>query len=110
MKECFKKYYKFNIITINIIIGLVSSIVEFCNGNYGTGLAWLFGAAGWFIAELNELIIKAERTICDEFENSCIKYSKLLKNCNDELKFYKEEYFKVEKLKIQKINNLENFI
>jgi hypothetical protein len=96
MKECFKKYYKFNIITINIIIGLVSSIVEFCNGNYGTGLAWLFGAMGWFIAELNELIIKAERSICDEFENSCIKYSKLLEKCNDELKSYKEEYFKDE--------------
>jgi hypothetical protein len=98
MKECFKKYYKFNLITVNIIIGLVSSIVEFCNGNYGTGLAWLFGAMGWFIAELNELTRKAESTICDEFENRCIKYSELLKDCNDELKFYKEKYFKVKKL------------
>lgn len=106
MKEwfkCFKKYYKFNLIIVNIIIGLVSSIVEFCNGNYGTGFAWLFGVMGWFVAELNELARKAENTICDEFENSCIKYSKLLKKCNDELKFYKEEYFTVEK-----VENTEN--
>jgi hypothetical protein len=32
-----------------------------------------------------------------------MKYSELLKKCNDELKFYKDEYFKVEKLK-----NIEN--
>jgi hypothetical protein len=103
MKECFKKYYKFDIITFNIIIGLISSIINFWNGQYNLGLAWLFGTIGWSMAELNELIIKAERFLCDEFENSYIKYSDLLKNCNDELKFYKEEYFKVEKVK-----NIEN--
>jgi hypothetical protein len=98
MLKIFKKHFKFNMIIVNIIIGLASSIVEFYMGNYGTGLAWLFGAMGWFIAELNELTRKAESTICDEFENRCRKYSELLKKCNDELKFYKEEYFKVEKL------------
>lgn len=103
MKECFKKYYKFNLITVNIIIGLISSITNFWNGQYNLGLAWLFGAMGWFIAELNELTRKAESTICDEFENSCIKYSELLKDCNDELKFYKEKYFKV-----KKVENTEN--
>ena len=70
MKECFKKYYRFDMITFNTIIGLGFSIVGFCNGNYGIGLAWLFGAIGWFIAELNELIIKAERSMCDEFEKN----------------------------------------
>ena len=44
--------------------------------------------------------------------NSCIKYSKLLKNCNDELKFYKEEYFKVVRDygKEQEIKRLTNLM
>jgi hypothetical protein len=91
-----KKHFRFNLITLNILIGLISSIINFWNGQYNLGLAWLFGAIGWFIAELNELIIKAESSLCDEFENNCIKYSKLLEECNDELKSYKEEYFKDE--------------
>lgn len=99
MIKIFKKHFKFNMIIVNIIIGLISSIINFSNENYNLGLAWLFGAMGWFVAEINELTKGAESSICDEFENSCIKYSKLLKKCNDELKFYKEEYFKVEKLK-----------
>jgi hypothetical protein len=91
MKECFKKYYKFNLITVNIIIGLVSSIINFSNGNYDLGLVWFFGAMGWFVAEINELTKSVESSICDEFKDCCIKYSKSLKSCNDELKFYKEK-------------------
>jgi hypothetical protein len=98
MIKIFKKHFKFNMITVNIIIGLISSIMNFSNGNHDLGLAWLFGVMGWFVAEINELTKSVESSICDEFKDCCIKYSKSLKSCNDELKFYKEEYFKVEKL------------
>lgn len=54
MKNFFKKYVKFNLTTVNIVICAISMILNICAGNYWDIVGWLSAFCAWIVVAFTE--------------------------------------------------------
>ena len=54
MKNFFKKYVKFNITNINIVLCVIAIIINLCTGNYLDFFGWLSALCGWLVVAVME--------------------------------------------------------
>lgn len=54
MKIFFKKYVKFNLTTVNIVICAISMILNICAGNYWDIVGWLSAFCAWIVVAFTE--------------------------------------------------------
>ena len=100
MKNFLKKYFKFNLTNVNIVICTIALIFSICTGDYFSICGWLSALGGWVLVAFTEnwndellderfeltnkltaLHIKNLELKCDNEHNKNIE---LLKQCSSE--------------------------
>lgn len=85
MKNFFKKYVKFNLTNINIVICAISLILNICTGSYWDIIGWLSAFCAWFLVfelenKLFDLHTKNIELDCNKEHNE--KDIEFLKKCS----------------------------
>ena len=110
MKNFFKKYVKFNLTNINIVICAISLILNICTGSYWDIIGWLSAFCAWFLVAVmenwnNELL--DERF---ELENKLfdLHTKNIVLDCNKEHNEKDIEFLK--KCSLEEIAQLKNTV
>lgn len=84
MKNFFKKYVKFNITNINIVLCVIAAIISICTCNYLEFFGWLSALCGWvlvaFLENWNYELLDEQSELINKLIDLRIKNIELYRN------------------------------